>query len=267
MLNKLVLRHYECADEAARLWGSPGGELTRLRTWDILDRFLGAAGRIADIGGGPGVHAARLASLGYDVVLVEPVPRHVEQAHAAALETRFAVVLSDARQVPLADSSCDASLLLGPRYHLTERTERLLALREAWRVLRPGGRLLAEVITRHVWIIDATSKGLLKTPDIWQTFEQNLCTGLSNDPDRVCDGVFWAYFHSVEEVQPELEEAGLGVDHLVAVEGFAWTMGNLGDLLQEPKDLLRSLRLTEGEPSMLGASAHVIAVATKPLTP
>lgn len=129
-------------------------------------------------------------------------------------------------------------------------------------MLRPGGRLVAEVITRHAWIIDAASRGLLGSPGIYDTFELNLRTGWSNDPDRVGDGVFWGYFHHVGEVGAEVERAGFTLDRLVAVEGFASLLGNLNELLRNPEPLLRAIRLTESEPSMLGVSGHVIAVAT-----
>jgi 2-polyprenyl-3-methyl-5-hydroxy-6-metoxy-1,4-benzoquinol methylase len=77
VVDERMRRHYELNDESARLWESPRGDLTRLRTWDIFDRFLPPSGRIADVGGGPGTHAAHLAALGYDVMLVDSVPRHV----------------------------------------------------------------------------------------------------------------------------------------------------------------------------------------------
>ena len=38
-------------------------------------------------------------------------------------------------------------------------------------------------------------------------------------------------------------------------------LGDLPQRLREPEDLLRAIRLTETEPSMLGASAHVLGVA------
>jgi SAM-dependent methyltransferase len=70
-------------DEAGRLWATARGELTRRRTGDIFERFLPESGRVADIGGGPGTHASHLSGLGYEVVLVDPVPKHIEQAVAA----------------------------------------------------------------------------------------------------------------------------------------------------------------------------------------
>lgn len=265
-MDERMRRHYALNDETARLWGTARGELTRLRTWDIFERFLPQCGQVADIGGGPGTHASHLAALGYEVVLIDPVPRHIEHASKVATEAGFSCHLGDARDLPLPDASFDAALLLGPLYHLAEAADRQRALREAFRVLRPGGRLLAEVISRHMWIIDATSQGLLDDQGIWDTFDLNLRTGVSNDPDRVPDEVFWAYFHRADAVRPEVERAGFNHERLVAVEGFAWPLGNLEDLLRNPEQLVRAIRLTESEPSMLEASAHMIAVASKPAT-
>lgn len=264
-MGERLRRHYECNDEAARLWSTARGELARLRTWDIFERFLPPSGRVADIGGGPGTHAAHLAEGGYEVVLVDPVQRHVDQATRIGNEAGFCCHLGDARELSLPDASFDAALLLGPLYHLVDAADRQRALREALRVLRPGGRLLAEVITRHTWIIDATSRGLLRGQDIWGTFDVNLRTGLSNDPARVPDGVFWAYFHRADEVGPEVGRAGFNHECLVAVEGFACPLGNLQELLGDPEQLLRAIRLTESEPSMLGVSPHLIAVASRPI--
>ena len=73
---------YQVYDESARLQRPGLGTLTRLRTWDIFERYLPTVGRVADVGGGPGVHAAHLALRGYDVVLLDPVARHVAEADA-----------------------------------------------------------------------------------------------------------------------------------------------------------------------------------------
>jgi hypothetical protein len=88
--------------------------------------------------------------------------------------------------------------------------------------------------------------------------------GLSQDPARPADGGFWAYFHHPEELRAELGLAGYRDIRLVAVEGFAWLLGDLGQRVVDPADLLRAVRLTETEPSMLGASAHVIGLARRP---
>jgi hypothetical protein len=130
-------------------------------------------------------------------------------------------------------------------------------------VLRPGGLVLAEIITRCAWTMEATLKRLLDDPSVWDDFDWNLRTGLTKDPAKVADGSFWAYLHRPEELAAELEMVGLRDVELRAVEGFAWLLDDLPDRMAEPADLLRAVRLTESEPSMLGASPHVIGSARR----
>ena len=259
-----VRRYYESTDEDARLWESARGVLTRLRTWDILRRFLPASGRIADVGGGPGTHAAHLADAGYDVVLVDPLEHHVDAARQRAERGRaFEVQLGDARELPLADDSCEAALLMGPLYHLPLAQDRRRALAEARRVLRPGGVLVAEVVCRHAWLLDATQRDLLDEPGMFETFALNIETGLSQFDELVRDGAFWGYFHRADEIGAELEESGFRMTALVAVEGFGMLLSDLDRRLQDPANLLRALALCEAEPTMVGCSAHVIGVAVR----
>lgn len=231
----------------------------------IFDSYLPEAGSVLDVGGGPGTHAAHLAARGYDVTLLDPVPRHVAAARrrAGATPPGFNTEHGDAQALPVADASVDVVLLLGPLYHLVDAAGRRQALSEAKRVLRPGGRLLVEVISRHAWLLDATSKEILGRPKVWDDFDHNVETGLSYDPNDLEDGGFWAYFHHPEELRSELELAGFAEISLVAVEGFAWLLGDLERRMTEPNPLLRAIRLIECEPSMLGCSAHVIGVATR----
>ena len=266
-IDSRMTAQYELVDEDDRLWHPGLGDLVRLRTWDIFARFLPAHGRVVDVGGGPGAHAAHLAGRGYEVLLVDPVARHVERAQARSRlqpHAPFRAELGEARRLPVPDQTADAVLLMGPLYHLVQRDERVGALREAARVLKPGGDVLVEVIARHAWVLDATKKGRLGSPDIWDNFDRNLRVGLSQDPARPAEGSFWAYFHHPDELRAELEDAGYQDIRLVAVEGFAWLLGDLEQRMADPADLLRAVRLTETEPSMLGTSAHVIGIAHKP---
>jgi SAM-dependent methyltransferase len=264
-LDPRVRRRYDVGDEDARLWGTPRGELIRIRTWDIFDRFLPPTGLVADVGGGPGTHASHLAGLGYEVVVIEPHGRHLEHARRRSAEgPPFEVRAGDARALPLDDGSVDVVALMGPLYHLVDPADRGLALREARRVLRPGGRLVAETISRAAWLMDATMKGRLGEADVWEQFTANLTDGMSHPPGPVPDGHFFAYFHAPDELAAEVRTAGFGDGELVAVEGFAWLLGDLDSRLHPPDDLLRALRLIESDPSMLGASCHVMAIASRP---
>lgn len=91
------------------------------------------------------MHAAALAERGDEVLLIDPVPRHVD---AARKHGTFAAEVGDARSLPADDNDFDAALLLGPPYHLVERGDRLRALEEAVRVVRPGGWVFAAGVSR-----------------------------------------------------------------------------------------------------------------------
>ena len=258
-----VTRHYDVIDESDRL-SKPGlGDLVRLRTWDVFDRFLPGGGSLLDVGGATGVHAEHLAEAGYDVLLVEPVLRHVEAARSRSAG-RFRVEQGVAQSLPVPDASVDGVLLMGPLYHLVDPADRLAALREAQRVLRPGGVLLAEVIARHAWVLDATRQRRLGEPEVWEEFDRTIGTGLSQDPLAPRDGGFFAYFHQMSELRSELAFTDFSDISLIAVEGFGWLLDDLPSRMESPAELLRAIRLTESEPTMLGVSAHVIGVAHAP---
>ena len=103
---------------------------------------LPAEARIADVGAGTGTFAIELAAAAptAEVVAIDGDPEVLALARAkpgaAAVEWRGA--LADA--LPLEDASCERvtmSLLL----HHLDGTGKRAALAEAYRVLRPGGRL------------------------------------------------------------------------------------------------------------------------------
>src|SRR5215212_5220861 len=132
-----ILAHYSEGIEQDRLFGGRS-QLERVRTQGLLTRHLPPAPAVVlDVGGGPGVYARWLTERGYEVHLVDPVPLHVEQAQGADPKPASATI-GDARKLDWPNARVDAVLLLGPLYHLTERDDRLQALREAHRVLRPG---------------------------------------------------------------------------------------------------------------------------------
>src|SRR5690606_6644344 len=134
-----------------------------VRTQRLLARLLPAAPAVVlDVSGAAGVHAEPLAAQGYEVHLIDPVPLHIEQARA--VPGLASATLGDARALDWADDSVDAALLLGPLYHLTERSDRVRALAEARRVLRPGGVVAAAAISRYASTLDGLFRGHLREP-------------------------------------------------------------------------------------------------------
>jgi SAM-dependent methyltransferase len=110
---------------------------------DFLYELVGGFGlppgsRVVDVGCGEGKHAVRLAEeLGFEVVGVDPVPRHLEQARMRSGEIRFE--LGSAEALPVEDASFDLVWCRDVLVHVRD-LERAYA--EFHRVLRPGGRAL-----------------------------------------------------------------------------------------------------------------------------
>lgn len=267
-LSREIQEHYLKSQEWQRL-SSDQGELERLRIQAILARDLPSAPALVfDIGGGAGVHAFSLAQQGYQVHLIDPVELHLEQArsHAAASGVTLASSsLGDARKLDIASGIADVVLLLGPLYHLTERLDRMQALREARRILKPQGILLAAGISRFASLIDGLSSGFFRDTTFREIVAADLASGQHRNPTNNLRYFTTAYFHRPEELAAEVREAGFRKVRVLAVEGPAWSAPQFreawGDPVQRRK-LMEFLSLIEKEPSIHGASAHFIVIAT-----
>jgi SAM-dependent methyltransferase len=256
--------------ESDRL-SSGAGALEFARTSMLLERVLpGAPATIADIGGGPGRYATWLAGRGYRVHLVDPVPLHTDQARAAASEAGVALAstrVGDARALDFAAGSFDAVLLLGPLYHLPDRSDRSRALSEARRICRPGGVLVAAAISRFASTLDGLRAGYLTDPAFATLAASDVHDGRHVNPTGDPAYFTTAYFHRPDELRAECEEAGFIHERTVAVEGPAWLLPDLEAWLADParrRTLLSALTRLEAEPSLLGASAHLLVIAIRP---
>jgi len=266
-LDRDIESHYRHGLERGRL-SETGGGLEFVRTRELLARFLPRPPAIViDVGGGAGAYAVPLAAEGYEVHLLDPISLHVEQALTAARTEGTILagaVVGDARRLPYPDASAHAALLLGPLYHLTERADRVAALHEARRVLRPGGVLAAAAISRFASTFDGLARGFLADPRFEQVVQRDVRDGQHRnpEPDACPEWFTTAYFHHPEELKHELEEAGFGVEALLAVEGPAAFRPELDAWLTDHdrrQAMLGAIRRVEAEPSLLGASAHLLA--------
>lgn len=265
------LGQYALGFEKDRL-AAGAGLLERLRTEEILRRYLPRPpALVLDVGGGPGTYATWLAREGYAVHLVDPVALHVQQAEEASRRQPDAPIagvhLGDARRLAWGDGSVAAVLLLGPLYHLTSRDDRIRALVEAARVLAPGGITCVAAISRFASLLDGIGRHLLDDADFRSIVDLDLADGQHRNPSGHPDYFTTAFFHRPDELRVEIAEAGLEPAHLLAVEGPAWLLSHLDNDLRHVDRrarLLEALRRIEAEPSMLGASAHLLAVARKP---
>jgi SAM-dependent methyltransferase len=265
-----VIRHYRDEfDEGQRLTRGLG-ELELLRTREIVRRHLPDRPlRVLDVGGATGVHAAWLAADGHRVHVVDPVAAQIARVleSPGARAGRITAEVGDARRLAFEEAAFDAALLLGPLYHLTERDDRLTALAEARRVVRPDGPVFAAAISRFASLFDGLARGFLFEPGFEDIVQRDLRDGQHRNPTGHPQWFTTAYFHHPDELEEELRAAGLRVRETVGVEGLAGWLGHLGDRWPEPaarEAILRSARAVEAEACLRGLSAHLLGVAVRP---
>jgi ubiquinone/menaquinone biosynthesis C-methylase UbiE len=128
-----------------------------------LDYNRAAGLEVLDVGCGQGIDLCEFALAGAMITGIDLTPRHVQLAHAHALEAGITarIVEGDAEALPFADARFDRVISNGALHH-TPNIE--LALNEMRRVLRPGGKATVIVYNRnswHYWLNHVLWRGLL----------------------------------------------------------------------------------------------------------
>lgn len=265
-----IRAYYDEASEESRLEGG-AFRLEQLRSRELILRHAPEPPAVVlDVGGAAGAYAFWLAERGYDVHLLDAVPRLIQVArerneHASGRLASCRV--ADARALPEATDSAAMVLLLGPLYHLVQADDRRAALSEAARVLRPGGVLLAAAISRWASVLDGLARELLRDTEFAHIVERDLVDGHHRNPTDRLDYFTTAYFHRPDDLRREVMDAGFDVEGLYGVEGPGWILSDLVDRWDDPARraiLVHVARVLESEPSVLGCSAHLLIVGRKP---
>ena len=244
--------------------------LEAVRTRELIQGHIPPPpGVVLDIGGAAGAYAFWLTECGYIVHLIDPIPRLVDEAQRRSATSHSPLAsceVGDARNLRFPDTYAHVVLLLGPLYHLTTATERIAAIKEAARALKPGGRLFAAAISRWASVLDGLARDLFQDPRFAEIADRDLRDGQHRNPTERLDYFTTAYFHRPEELRSEVAEAGLQVLGLYGIEGPGWILPDIDARMSHSRrraDLLRVARSLESESSLLGINAHLLIVAEK----
>lgn len=271
ILNAEANAHYEEGREHERLL-SPHGRLEFERSKSIIQRnIFKPPAKILDLGGGTGHYSFWLANLNYEVHLVDAMDSHVETAKQVVQNyTLASISVGDARGTRFGDEMFDVVLMFGPLYHLTERRDRMLALTEANRVLKPGGKLFAVAISKFASLYDGYLRGFIDDTQFRKIVDQDLRDGQHRNPDNHPDYFTTTKFHEPNEFRAELEQSGFLDISLHAVEGFGAILPDLEARMSNAAQremLFKDLETVEAEPTVVGSSPHIMAVCRKWLEP
>ncbi len=214
----MVQQFYDEYDEWDRL------RRHKFEFWSTVrafDDYIEPQSDIVDVGGGPGRYSIHLAGQGHRVWLLDLSESCISVAKQKARQRGVTLQLArqaDARELPLPDEKFDVVLLMGPLYHLIDCQDRKQAVREALRILRPGGLLFSAFITRFAFVIDLLRRGPEGLIELPEGFQHTLETGISKPETN--EGSPEAYFIDPLAVKPWLEGLGLKTLRLFSPDAF-----------------------------------------------
>ena len=267
---KNVFEFYNSGAEIGRLERGLG-VIEFYRSKEIISSYLKGTGlTICDVGGGIGRYSSWLAEQGHDVTLIELAPVAVEYA-VKEMKAPYVAKVGDARTLEMPSDSCDVVLLMGPLYHLMNLSDRMTAISEAYRILKPGGLLFAAGISKFssaTWALSVYGNGVdFIDDDVYMDMlKREMSTGEHIRPETYPRIIADAYFHTPEGLCSELIKGGFSVVGKHAVEGCIWFTPELNNKWEDPNRrarLLEILHASETDDSMMGISPHFLIVGKK----
>ncbi|WP_221031807.1 ArsR/SmtB family transcription factor [Actomonas aquatica] len=141
------------------------------RSWEAIGHLalrLAPQIEIADLGAGEGLISQLLARRAAKVWCIDNSPRMVEVGTELAKKNGLANLtykLGDIEHVPLPDASVDLAILSQALHHAQHPQN---AIKEAARILRPGGQLLLLDLKEHTF-----EKAHELYADVWLGFSEN----------------------------------------------------------------------------------------------
>ncbi len=257
--------------EWTRLERTPYNALEFDVTWQTIQDFLPPGIHLLDAGGGPGRYALALCRAGWRVTLFDlssgllEVARTNFAAEPAAVQDRLqAISQGDLRDLAqFSDGVFEGVVCLGgPLSHIPEPAERLAAVREMARVVRPGGMLILSgvgFLAVQRWMLNNQSRELVE-----EGFEEFLRSGNIQG----ATGSPWHFFRAAG-LRALAEEAGLETIAMRGCQGISSSLVEATNFLAgEQPDLWeawhRLVLRTAGDPTLVDVSEHILWVGQKP---
>ena len=235
-------------------------------TTRMMDRYIQPGSTILDIGGGPGHYSIYYARRGHPVTLLDLSGENVRFAKKKARQygVKLTALQGDALDLSrFPDAAFDVVFLMGPLYHLMNEESRRQALREAVRVLKPGGVPFSSFILMFGGVIYGLRE--LQESILWPK-EQPLYDVAAKGESLAFDAFTYAYMTTVQDAKMLLASVpGLRTETVFGQESILAAYQNV--LSRSPKKIRMAwyeyaLRFCEKD-DYLTHSEHLMIVSKR----
>jgi len=235
-------------------------EITKI----MLKKYMND-GNVLDIGGGPGRYSFYLASMGYDVTLVDLSKKNIEFAQNKSKELNLPIkkYQCDARNLSQLNlNKYDNILIMGPFYHLFNSNDRKKILLDSMEHLSKNGLIFASFIS----LFAGFNYYLSECPyELINEKEKSFFINAEKNISWAGNAFTKAYFIEIGEIEEFFDECGLEKITIFGQEGITAT--RLMDLEKAPEDVRNywieiSLKLCENK-KYFPYSSHIMYVGKK----
>lgn len=243
---------HECLDQIAKkrladAWGK-GGDSEEKKQVPL---------KLIDIGAGTGRYSIPLSEEGYDVTAVELVNHNLGRIKANGPKVK--AFHGNAKKLKrFQDKQFDLAILFGPMYHLKSEEEKVQALKEALRVVKPGGMVLVAYIMNEFAVITHA----FKDHNILESMKSDMLDESWHTTEKANELYSYVRLEDIDQIN---KKAGASRFKIISADGPAnYMRQTLNAMNEEEFTLFIKYHLATCERmELMGAAEHLVDILVK----
>ena len=250
-----LIKYYNKFNEDKRL-NTKHGNIEFITSLEYIHKYIKPGDKVLDIGAGTGKYSIYLFNEGYDVTALELVKHNLRVLEKN--EPNIKAYQGNALNLKFEDNSFDIILLFGPMYHLISFEDKLKALMEAKRVLKPNGKIFISYCMNEYAII---THGFIDN-NINESIKNNLI-----DKDykiTPADSDLYSFVR-LEDINKLNELSNLTRVKIISHDGPTEYIKKVINKMDEEtyNNYIKYHLNTCERPELLGAGRHILDIVTK----
>lgn len=261
-LDNIIEKFYkESCIEDERLTKDKMHKVEFITTTNYIEKYLKPGDRILEIGAGTGAYSLYYANKGYKVDAIELSKSNVE-VFKSKITKDLDVNVIQGNAVDLSiykDNTFDITLCLGPLYHLFKEEETTLAIKEAIRITKPGGKIYLAFILFDLTMLTWG----FKEKNVYENYGENKQISENFKPNNAEELIFnMRYF---EDIKKLIKSFNLKTINYVATDGIGRVIKDeINQMSEEEYNLYIKYHLSICErEDLIGYSGHILAILEK----